>query len=193
MFAFASPLCGGGSALVRSGSARLLDIQAVLFDERYPAARMFGHAASSLRLPSFGFDGDLTALWTDEIYPRWLRRPTAIAGLTNHQSLICLEGFARLYDSRLIFRCEHSLSSTAQERIVHATKAISESDLVGLAGSSWPVALAQLVSRMTPGGGPLLKLGTSQSPAIDNAGGCLFSWVIAPRVAHQIKLEEFPS
>lgn len=79
----------------------------VLFDQRFPASREFGRAAQWQGQNVQAFDGDVTHIWYHDLYPRWQRGPAAIAGLTAHGALFCLERLAWDVGMRVTYREEH--------------------------------------------------------------------------------------
>jgi hypothetical protein len=80
----------------------------VLVDRRFAAARAFGRDAQWRGESVHAFDGDVTDLWYYDLQPRWQLARAAIAGLTAHGALFCLEHLARDVRMRVIHRAEHS-------------------------------------------------------------------------------------
>ena len=78
----------------------------VLFDQRFAAARAFGREAQWRGESVHGFDGDITDIWYHDLHPRWQRGPAAIAGLTAHGALFCLERLAWDAGMRVVQRAE---------------------------------------------------------------------------------------
>ena len=66
----------------------------VIFDQRFAASRQFGTEARFQGHAVSGFNGDITNVWFNELRPRWKEGPAAIAGLTAHGALFCLERLA---------------------------------------------------------------------------------------------------
>ena len=66
----------------------------VLFDQRFAASREFGREAQWRGQNAQGFNGDITNVWYHDLHPRWQQGPVAIAGLTAHGALFCLERLA---------------------------------------------------------------------------------------------------
>ena len=92
-----------------SGDARPqpLRIYKVIFDQRVAEAREFGREMLQLGLAVQPIDGDMTNLWYDDLYPRWRQSPVAIAGLTAHGPLFCLERLAWDFGMRVVLRTDH--------------------------------------------------------------------------------------
>ena len=66
----------------------------VIFDQRFAASRHFGTEARFRGHAVSGFNGDITNVWFNELRPRWKEGPAAIAGVTAHGALFCLERLA---------------------------------------------------------------------------------------------------
>jgi hypothetical protein len=79
----------------------------VLVDKRFATARAFGRDAEWRGLSVQAFGGDITDVWFDDLYPRWRQGRAAIAGLTTHSVLFCLEQLARDARMRVVQRTEH--------------------------------------------------------------------------------------
>jgi hypothetical protein len=79
----------------------------VLFDRRFAAARAFGRDAEWRGESVHAFDGDITHVWYHDLHPRWQRGRAAIAGLTAHGALFCLEHLARDARMRVVHRAKH--------------------------------------------------------------------------------------
>jgi hypothetical protein len=80
----------------------------VLFDQRFAVSREFGRHAQWRGLNAQGFNGDITQVWYQDLYPRWQRGPAAIAGVTAHGALFCLERLAWDVGMRVTVREEES-------------------------------------------------------------------------------------
>ena len=53
-----------------------------------------------------GIRGDITDLWFHDLDPQWKKQPVAIAGLTAHGPLFCLERLAWDHGMRVVSRVE---------------------------------------------------------------------------------------
>ena len=93
------------TALPIDASARAL--YRVVFDSRFAAARAFGAEAARLGAKVHGFDGDITGFWYHQLDLQWRRQALAIAGMTLHGPLFCLEQLARDVGARVVYRAEH--------------------------------------------------------------------------------------
>ena len=102
----AAPMATAEAA--RAGpSSGPLEIHRAIYDERFPAARAFavdarrrGWAVSAIR-------GDVTDIWFHDLALAWKSAPTPIAGLTQDNSLFCLERLAWDAGLRVVSRRDH--------------------------------------------------------------------------------------
>ena len=78
----------------------------VVFDERFPASVAFAGEMKKLGMPVHGIKGDITDLWYYDLYERWKQGPVAIAGLTAHGALFCLERLAWDHGMRVVYRAD---------------------------------------------------------------------------------------
>ncbi len=94
----ASVLPGFAGALASPSAIRGLAgesaLYKVIYDERFPLSVAFGREAMRSGLAVHAIRGDMTDLWYDDLYLQWRRQPVAIAGLTAHGPLFCLERLA---------------------------------------------------------------------------------------------------
>jgi hypothetical protein len=80
----------------------------VIVDERFPASVEFGVEMSRLGAPVHTIQGDITDLWYHDLDAKWKQNPVAIAGLTAHGPLFCLERLAWDHGMRVVLRTEHA-------------------------------------------------------------------------------------
>ncbi|MEP7242645.1 MAG: hypothetical protein ABI885_03060 [Gammaproteobacteria bacterium] len=102
------PLVAGWLPL-QTASARALEhtsIYKVLVDARFSAARAFGREAQWRGEAVHEFHGDVTSVWYEDLHPRWKKSPAAIAGLTAHGALFCLERLSWDVGMRVVHRAE---------------------------------------------------------------------------------------
>jgi hypothetical protein len=98
----------GASAQASTRPLEHLSLYKVLFDQRFAAARSFGRQAQWRGESVHGFDGDITNIWYHDLHPRWQQGPAAIAGLTAHGALFCLERLAWDVSMRVTYRAEQT-------------------------------------------------------------------------------------
>ena len=81
-------------------------IEKVIFDQRFPEARVFAQQAQEAGLDCVAIQGDITNLYFHDLSLRWNRGPTTIAGLSTKASLFCLEMLARDRGMRLQYMAD---------------------------------------------------------------------------------------
>ncbi|MGH8263545.1 MAG: hypothetical protein ACRET4_08695 [Steroidobacteraceae bacterium] len=79
-------------------------IYKVVYDERFPASVAYGHAAMRRGLAVQAIRGDITDFWYYDLYPQWRKEPVAIAGLTAHGPIFCLERLSWDFGMRVSLR-----------------------------------------------------------------------------------------
>jgi hypothetical protein len=154
----------------------------VLYDTRFPASVAFARRASARGLAVQAMHGDMTAFWYHDLYHRWRKEAAAIAGLTAHGALFCLERLAWEQRMRVVFRGRHS--PTAAGGVVHELEgppALLHTAVRATADAGWAGALADVVAscprrRSTQGAATGLTARARTVPESE----ALFSWVIAP-------------
>lgn len=87
----------------------------VVYDTRFAASVAFAERAAARGLDVAGIDGDVTRLWYHDLYHRWRQGPAAIAGLTAHGALFCLERLAWDHRLRVVYRGERANLAPASE------------------------------------------------------------------------------
>jgi len=175
-FAASARLAGAGLATAA------VPLYKVLYDTRFEASVAFAERAAARRLALLPIDGDVTRVWYHDLYHRWVQGPAAIAGLTAHGALFCLERLAWDHRLRVVYRGEHSAAAGG---VVHRFDgpASTLSRALAAADRSWCAALADVVaewpSERTQRCTSMLVTKHAGGPA---AAEPLFSWVIAPVV-----------
>jgi hypothetical protein len=81
-------------------------IYKVIYDQRFPASVAYGQEAKRRGLAVHAIQGDITDVWYHDFYPMWKKRPAAIAGLTAHGPIFCLERLSWDFGMRVTFRDE---------------------------------------------------------------------------------------
>jgi len=168
----ASPLTGAATPLYK-----------VVFDERFPASVEFGEQAKKLGASVHRIKGDITSLWYHDLYHRWNQSPVAIAGLTAHGPIFCLERIAWDHRMRVVFRTDHKrLPDGSIEHTLSGPESVLRraADLRA-DGPNWGGRMADLVThfpqiRSTNGKATIVA---HLAPTGDDAEP-LISWIIAP-------------
>ena len=102
----------------------MVPLYKVLYDVRFPASVTFARRATAHGMPVHAMDGDMTRFWYDDLYHRWQRRPVAIAGLTAHGALFCLERLAWDQRMRVVFRAEHAAAPGTVTHTIEAPRKV---------------------------------------------------------------------
>lgn len=99
------------AALPWAASTESLRLYKFVYDRRYPVARAFGVAAEQAgsNAGTVAIGGDITALWSQDLEPRWCTGDGAIAGMTTARTLFCLEQLASEHWMRVNIRVEHAM------------------------------------------------------------------------------------
>lgn len=180
----ASALPMAANAMLSTGAEPLVAVPLykVLYDTRFPASVAFAERAAGRGLAVHAMGGDITRVWYDDLYHRWQHGPAAIAGLTAHGALFCLERLAWDQHMRVIFRGEHA--PAADGYIAHrfdGPPGLVSAAVNTASVPSWAAAMADVVaacpSRRT---GWLQTSAQSPRAASPPLAEPLFSWVIAP-------------
>ncbi len=79
----------------------------VIFDARFQACRSFADGAARLGCTLQPVRGDVTAVWFNDLQPRWVQRKETVVGMTTVASLLCLEQLAWDQWMRVVARVEH--------------------------------------------------------------------------------------
>lgn len=174
-----------------SAAFPVMPLYKVVFDERIPDSVVFAQHMQELGATVHGMSGDITDFWFHELHARWTKEPMAVAGLTAHGPLFCLERLAWDHRMRVVYRAEHRMR--ADGRIEHAVSGPDSmvkaaADLVDGA-RDWSVHVANIVSRcphvcseradvtivssLSSSIGARVSVHDEQEP--------LISWVIAPQ------------
>jgi hypothetical protein len=117
----------------------------VLFDSRYAECRSFAAAARRCGHETAALEGDVTRLWYDTLCPRWAAGGGAIAGMTAHSSLFCLEQLAKDHWMRVVIRIEHR-SGIPSHRITASDSMLTRSCAALDARPAWPGQVASLLT-----------------------------------------------
>lgn len=151
----AAALSAAPGVALADGRAHTEPLALVIYDDRFEASRAFGRVALALGARVRRISGDITDLWTNELYPMWRERPVAIGGMTPRSALFCLEQIGWDARMRLAHRAAHDVETSAD----------------------WPARAAQdLLSR--PHDGPTPEMLTMAASEADEQ--TLYSWIIAP-------------
>jgi hypothetical protein len=91
---------------VKESQAPPVSFYKVIFDERFPSSVAFGQEWKARGAAVHAIRGDITDLWFHDLDLQWKKQPVAIAGLTAHGPLFCLERLAWDHGMRVTSRVE---------------------------------------------------------------------------------------
>lgn len=157
----------------------------VVCDARFRCSRAVAIEAARLGLPVVSIDGDISDFWFNDLAPVWRTSPHAIAGLTAHGPLFCLERFAWDHGLRVVFRGVHRFEDDHVEHSLAGpfrTIAAAHGPLVA---DDWPVHLTRLLNScaVTHDTASTTVRGAIEREPGRESDDTLFSWVIAPPCA----------
>jgi hypothetical protein len=98
--------------------AHALSFYKVVVDRRFPDSVAFGAEMTRLGAPVHTMQGDITDLWYHDLDRRWRQGPVAIAGMTAHGPLFCLERLAWDHGMRVVLRTEHPPAADGAEPLI---------------------------------------------------------------------------
>lgn len=169
------------AASAENGESRT-PIYKMVFDERFTASRAFAEEAKRLGLPVHPIQGDMTDLWYHDLYARWKQGPAAIAGMTAHGAIFCLERLAWDQRMRVVFRADHRfLPGGSIEHALSGPTSMLRQAVRLSHETHWAQQMAGLVTRC-----PATRLQASLAnvigPTVKHADDPehLISWLIAP-------------
>jgi hypothetical protein len=157
-----------------------------VYDSRFADSVAFAKRARALGLPLQEIEGDITSFWFHELDQRWRRgeragSPVAIAGLTAHGALFCLERLAWDQRMRVVFRAEHAAApSGSLEHRLSGPVAMLDASGVGAMGEGWAESMADVLAACPRGLAELSSRCIATSVARAAGAETLYSWVIAP-------------
>jgi hypothetical protein len=164
-------------------SAAGMPLYKVIYDERYASSRSFANAAKEFGAHVRGIRGDITDLWFHDLDARWKKEPVAIAGLTEHGPLFCLERLAWDHGMRVVYRADHTYRSDdyMEHELSGSERMLREAVDLSSSGPDWSRRTAALLVHCTADRAQESKL-TVVTSAVKRAGDPehLVSWVIAP-------------
>lgn len=184
LVASALPIAARASLVAAPGADTPVPLYKVLYDTRFPASTAFARRAEAGGLAVQAMAGDMTRFWYDDLYYRWRQEPVAIAGLTAHGALFCLERLAWEHRMRVVYRGEHEPAAGGCVAHRFAGPApLLRAAVRAAAQTEWAAALADVVADCPSA---LQQAGTAEAVAaaasVAPAAEALYSWVIAPVV-----------
>jgi hypothetical protein len=183
--ALALPISARAKANVAAGAGESAPVQLykVIYDERHAVSRAFALAVERRGAPVHGIRGDITDFWFHDLDARWKKEPVAVAGLTEHGPLFCLERLSWDHGMRVVYRADHTYRADGymEHELSGSERMLREAVDLSSSGPDWSTRVAGLLTRC-----PASRAGASNltlvTPATRQAGDPehLVSWVIAP-------------
>jgi hypothetical protein len=165
-----------------AAAASAVPLYKAVYDSRFAPSVAFARRAEALGVAMHAIEGDMTRFWYDDLYHRWRDAPAAIAGLTAHGPMFCLERLAWDQGMRVVFRAEHAPVAGALEHRVAGPIAMLDDARSAAAERAWGSRFADLVTRCPSGRAELGSFAAcgpdAGAPAADDEP--LYTWVIAP-------------
>jgi hypothetical protein len=165
-----------------SDSEPLAPIYKMIFDERFGASRVFADEARRLGFPVHGIKGDMTDLWYHDLYARWKTGAAAIAGMTAHGAIFCLERLAWDQRMRVVFRADHRFlpDGSVEHALAGPTSMLRQAVALG-SETNWAEEMAGLVTQY-PTTRSQSSLANVIGPTVKHPDDPehLISWLIAP-------------
>ena len=166
--------------------ARVVKLYKVVYDTRIPASVAFARRVEARGVATYPIEGDMTRFWYEDLYHRWRSEPAAIAGLTAHGPLFCLERLAWDQGLRVVFRGEHTPEDGGIIRHALSGPASMLRDAQRAAtDTAWSERLAEIAMRVPRG---RIEMGSGRAAtrariAMPEPADALYTWVIAPASA----------
>ena len=170
------------AASLADGTPSTTPLYKMIFDQRFPSSRAFAEEAERQGVRVHGITGDMTDVWYHDLYARWKQGPAAIAGMTAHGAIFCLERLAWDQRMRVVFRADHRY--LADGSIEHALSGPTPllSEAAGWSNeANWASEMARLLTRC-PTLRPQSSLANVIGPKVRHPDDPehLISWLIAP-------------
>jgi hypothetical protein len=174
------------AAFAAAAPASPVPLHKVVYDARFGDSVAFAKRARELGMPVHEIEGDITALWYHELDSRWRHRaasdePVAVAGLTAHGALFCLERLAWDQRMRVVFRAEHAAaeSGSIEHRLEGPLGMLQAALGLEAAGRRWAPRMADVIADCPQGRIEISKARVAAAGAEPGAEA-LYTWVIAP-------------
>jgi hypothetical protein len=170
-----------GAVAIDVAPTETVTLYKVLYDARFAAGVAFGRRAAARGLPVQAMAGDMTRFWYDDLYHRWRQGPVAIAGLTAHGALFCLERLAWEQRMRVVYRGEHAAApgGCVAHRFEGAAEHTSAA-AASTANAAWSAALVDIVAECPSGRVQRSAARSFTVRATAAPRETLYSWVVAP-------------
>jgi hypothetical protein len=177
------PMAASAGEAAPLAPPRALTFYKVVFDERFPASVAFAREMERLGAPIHGITGDMTDLWFHDLFHRWSKGPAAIAGMTAHGPLFCLERLAWDQGMRVVYRADHNW--LAEGSLEHALRGPAEmlrrAKEIDSLGADWGGWAANVLATYSEGDAGSFHSAIASTVVQPEADEPLISWIIAPK------------
>jgi hypothetical protein len=155
----------------------------IVAEIRWAAAAAFAAEAGIRGIPVRAIDGDVTALWYNELDALWRARPVPIAGLTARPALFCLEQLAWDHGMRVVYHAEHRqrADNTCTHLAHMPIRGLSTEELDAQA-EQWSGHVASVLARLDATSAVARGPSAACTAAAGNETTTVFSWMISPVV-----------
>jgi hypothetical protein len=149
-----------------------------VFDSGLPQGLAFAERSRSLGLQSFGFAGDMSSLWFDQLLPALRAKPAPLIGLTTPGTLFCFEQLAWDVGMRVGLRIDHREGRDGVEHLASAPLSADVRAQLGEVNRAFGSCAADVAVGSRAVWGDCTH---AVVPATDVLGAqALVTWVIAP-------------
>jgi hypothetical protein len=153
----------------------------VVAETRNAAAAAFAAEAGKWGIPVRAIDGDVTALWYDELHALWRAGPVPIAGLTAGPALFCLERLAWDHGMRVVYHAEHR--QRADGTFAHVgrmpVRGLTTAEIAAQ-GARWPDHVASELVHLPTASAVARGPSAALMAVASDETATVFSWMISP-------------
>jgi hypothetical protein len=149
-----------------------------VFDSGVPQSLAFAERTRSMGLRSFGFAGDMSSVWFDQLLPALRAKPAPLIGLTTPGALFCFEQLAWNAGMRVGLRIDHRAGRDGIEHLASAPLPADVRAQLGEVNRAFGSCAADVAVGSRAVWGDCTH---AVVPATDGLGArALVTWVIAP-------------
>lgn len=152
----------------------------LVFGGRFPEAAEAARYAAPFARTSIAIEGDLTALWYDDLDLAWKRGPMTLAGVTTGHGLFVLETLAADRGMRVVYRGRHD--APVSGRIAHTLSGpVATLERIEASRTRFWPTLGDAMARYTPSRASASRECVTPHVGAPGRTEPLYSWIIAPR------------
>jgi hypothetical protein len=181
----ATAAVGASAAAPAPPTPMLGGLHRVIYDARFGASLAFGEAALRMGAPAQAIDGDVSALWFDDLARHFERGGAAVAGFGAPRTLLCLLELARGPGVRVVWRGEHrhSVDGWVYHELEGPPGALARAGAALASRADWRAVMAESLLRGALHERGRAKIALRSEPSRDTAPreAVFASWVLSPR------------